>query len=175
MPSRATRGGETDPDVGQEECSWASCARLCRPGGLHYRNCASSSGRCAHVQQRPGGSYRGWLRLFGGAGRGEGAGLSTLGIRCWSSGRDCANGLALKNFELITVDPAQMGGVPCVRHLRIPVATVLRMLAGGLTSADILWNTRISRPTISASVCVSPRLRPWSGNCPSRVLLEISD
>ena len=44
----------------------------------------------------------------------------------------------MKNFERITVDPAQMGGVPCVRHLRIPVATVLRMLAGGLTSADIL-------------------------------------
>ena len=44
----------------------------------------------------------------------------------------------MKNFERITVDPAQMGGVPCVRHLRIPVATVLRLLAGGLTEAAIL-------------------------------------
>jgi uncharacterized protein (DUF433 family) len=44
----------------------------------------------------------------------------------------------MKNFERITVDPAQMGGVPCVRHLRIPVATVLRMLAGGLTEHEIL-------------------------------------
>src|ERR1035438_9856551 len=44
----------------------------------------------------------------------------------------------MKKFERITVDPAQMGGVPCVRHLRIPVATVLRMLAGGLTEAEIL-------------------------------------
>jgi uncharacterized protein (DUF433 family) len=44
----------------------------------------------------------------------------------------------MKNFERITVDPAQMGGVPCVRHLRIPVATVLRMLAGGLTEVEIL-------------------------------------
>jgi uncharacterized protein (DUF433 family) len=44
----------------------------------------------------------------------------------------------MKNFERITVDPAQMGGVPCVRHIRIPVATVLRMLAGGLTTAEIL-------------------------------------
>jgi uncharacterized protein (DUF433 family) len=42
------------------------------------------------------------------------------------------------NFERITVDPAQMGGVPCVRHLRIPVATVVRMLAGGLSESDIL-------------------------------------
>jgi uncharacterized protein (DUF433 family) len=30
-----------------------------------------------------------------------------------------------------------MGGVPCVRHLRIPVATVLRLLAGGLTETEI--------------------------------------
>jgi uncharacterized protein (DUF433 family) len=42
------------------------------------------------------------------------------------------------NFERITVDPAKMGGVPCVRHLRIPVATVLRLLAGGLTEGEIL-------------------------------------
>jgi uncharacterized protein (DUF433 family) len=44
----------------------------------------------------------------------------------------------MKNFERITVDPGQMGGVPCVRHLRIPVATVLRMLAGGLAEQEIL-------------------------------------
>ena len=44
----------------------------------------------------------------------------------------------MKNFERITVDPAQMGGVPCVRHLRIPVATVLRLLAGGLSETQIL-------------------------------------
>ncbi len=31
-----------------------------------------------------------------------------------------------------------MGGVPCVRHLRIPVASVLRLLAGGLTAPEIL-------------------------------------
>lgn len=45
---------------------------------------------------------------------------------------------AMKKFARITVDPAQMGGVPCVQHLRIPVATVLRMLAGGLTETAIL-------------------------------------
>jgi uncharacterized protein (DUF433 family) len=42
------------------------------------------------------------------------------------------------DFERITVDPAQMGGLPLVRHLRIPVASVLRLLAGGLTEAGIL-------------------------------------
>jgi uncharacterized protein (DUF433 family) len=44
----------------------------------------------------------------------------------------------MKNFDRITVDAAQMGGVPCVRHLRIPVATVLRLLAGGLSEVEIL-------------------------------------
>jgi uncharacterized protein (DUF433 family) len=53
---------------------------------------------------------------------------------------NCDNGqeTAVKNFDRITVDPAQMGGVPCVRRLRIPVATVLRLLAGGLTEGEIL-------------------------------------
>jgi uncharacterized protein (DUF433 family) len=45
--------------------------------------------------------------------------------------------VAMKNFDRITVDPAQMGGVPCVRN-RIPVATVLRLLAGGLSEPEIL-------------------------------------
>jgi uncharacterized protein (DUF433 family) len=42
------------------------------------------------------------------------------------------------NFERITVNPNQMGGVPCIRDLRIPVATVLRMLAGGMKEQEIL-------------------------------------
>jgi len=41
-------------------------------------------------------------------------------------------------FERITVNPAQMGGVPCIRGLRIPVATVVDMVANGMTPADIL-------------------------------------
>jgi uncharacterized protein (DUF433 family) len=41
-------------------------------------------------------------------------------------------------FTRITVDPAQMGGVPCIRGLRIPVATVLGMLADGMSDAEIL-------------------------------------
>jgi uncharacterized protein (DUF433 family) len=44
----------------------------------------------------------------------------------------------MRNFARITVDPAQMGGVPCVRHLRIPVAAVLRLLAAGVTESEIL-------------------------------------
>jgi uncharacterized protein (DUF433 family) len=38
----------------------------------------------------------------------------------------------------ITVDPKVMGGVPCLRGLRIPVATVVNMVAGGLTVQEIV-------------------------------------
>ncbi len=41
-------------------------------------------------------------------------------------------------FRRITVDPKQMGGVPCIRGLRIPVATVVGMMADGMTVKDIL-------------------------------------
>jgi uncharacterized protein (DUF433 family) len=41
-------------------------------------------------------------------------------------------------FERITINPNQMGGVPCIRGLRMPVATVVRMVAEGMSSEDIL-------------------------------------
>lgn len=41
-------------------------------------------------------------------------------------------------FTRITTDPQQMGGVPCLRSLRIPVATVVGMVADGMTEAEIL-------------------------------------
>ena len=41
-------------------------------------------------------------------------------------------------FTRITVSPLQMGGVPCVLGLRIPVATVVGMLADGMTTEEIL-------------------------------------
>ena len=41
-------------------------------------------------------------------------------------------------FTRITVDPRQMGGVPCIRGLRMPVATVVGMVADGMTGDEIL-------------------------------------
>ena len=38
----------------------------------------------------------------------------------------------------ITVDPKQMNGVPCIRGLRIPVATVVGMVAEEVTPDEIL-------------------------------------
>ena len=41
-------------------------------------------------------------------------------------------------FKRITIDPDQMGGVPCIRHMRMPVVTVLKMVASGMTTEEII-------------------------------------
>ena len=41
-------------------------------------------------------------------------------------------------FERVTVEPDKMGGVPCIRGLRIRVATVVVMVAGGMSVDEIL-------------------------------------
>jgi uncharacterized protein (DUF433 family) len=41
-------------------------------------------------------------------------------------------------FTRITTDPDRMAGVPCIRHLRFPVATVVGMVADGMTTDEIL-------------------------------------
>ena len=41
-------------------------------------------------------------------------------------------------FARITVDAQQMGGVPCIRGLRIPVATIVSMIAEGMSHDEIL-------------------------------------
>jgi len=41
-------------------------------------------------------------------------------------------------FVRITVEPNVMGGVPRVRGLRFPVATVVAMVADGMTVEEIL-------------------------------------
>lgn len=41
-------------------------------------------------------------------------------------------------FTRITVNPNQMGGVPCIRGLRIPVATVVGMFAERMPDDEIL-------------------------------------
>lgn len=41
-------------------------------------------------------------------------------------------------FTRITTDPAQMGGAPCIRGLRVPVATIVGMVAEGMAEAEII-------------------------------------
>lgn len=41
-------------------------------------------------------------------------------------------------FSRITIEPDKMGGVPCIRGLRIPVATVVGLVASGMNEEEIL-------------------------------------
>ena len=41
-------------------------------------------------------------------------------------------------FTRITVRPDQMDGVPCLRGLRIPVATVVGMIADAMSTDEVL-------------------------------------
>lgn len=44
----------------------------------------------------------------------------------------------MRRFDRITIDPQQAGGAPCIRRLRIPVATVVGLVAQGLTTQQII-------------------------------------
>ncbi|MEM3594104.1 MAG: DUF433 domain-containing protein, partial [Candidatus Jordarchaeaceae archaeon] len=41
-------------------------------------------------------------------------------------------------FDRITIDPNVMGGQPCIRGLRIPVALIVRLVANGKTFKEIV-------------------------------------
>ncbi len=41
-------------------------------------------------------------------------------------------------FERITVEPEQMGGLPCIRGLRVTVSMVLGQLAAGHSIEEVL-------------------------------------
>jgi len=59
------------------------------------------------------------------------------GLRDTFTGESRAAEAPMK-FTRITSDPRQMGGMPCIRGLRIPVATVVGMIADGMTENEIL-------------------------------------
>lgn len=41
-------------------------------------------------------------------------------------------------FTRITVEPNKMSGVPCIRGLRIPIATIVGMVADKMSEGEIL-------------------------------------
>lgn len=41
-------------------------------------------------------------------------------------------------FERITINPKQMGGLPCIRGLRVPLTAVLGQLAAGRTHSEVI-------------------------------------
>ena len=44
----------------------------------------------------------------------------------------------MSRFDRISIDPNQMVGVSCIRGLRIPVATIVGLVAEGRTESEIL-------------------------------------
>ncbi|MBI5762406.1 MAG: DUF433 domain-containing protein [Planctomycetes bacterium] len=44
----------------------------------------------------------------------------------------------MAQFDRITIDASQMGGAPCIRRLRIPVATIVGLVAEKKTDTEIL-------------------------------------
>jgi uncharacterized protein (DUF433 family) len=79
---------------------------------------------------------------FEGGGHGLAPGLRSYGCPMVRTRAVCraASGIneTPMRFTRITVDPKQMGGVPCIRGLRIPVATLVAMVADGMAENEIL-------------------------------------
>lgn len=71
-------------------------------------------------------------------------------------------------FDRITVEPGKMNGQPCMRGLRIPVATVVAMVADGMTADEIvadlpdLENEDVAEALRYAAEAVSERQLPLS-------------
>ncbi len=98
--------------------------------------CAASQRHtgCRHTRYRPTG------------GRLHGRHAKAIGFDALGAATAIAGGLAARSlryhdrvsFERITTDPGRMGGLPCIRGLRFPVATVVAMVADGMTFQEIL-------------------------------------
>ena len=66
-------------------------------------------------------------------------------------------------FTRITVDPHKMGGVPCIRGLRIPVATVVEMVAQGMSAEEIVDDRSDLEPEdIREALCVATQVEERS-------------
>ena len=65
------------------------------------------------------------------------AGRGRIGAPWRVAGRAAAPYPERMTYSRISVDPDVMGGAPTVRGLRIPVATVVSMVADGMTAAEV--------------------------------------
>ena len=73
-------------------------------------------------------------------------------------------------YTRITINPDQMGGMPCIRGLRVPVATVVEMVAQGMTTDKILQaypyleSEDIQEAVLFAVEAVRERVLPLASN-----------
>ena len=73
--------------------------------------------------------------------------------------------LAGVTFTRITVDPAIMGGAPCIRGMRVPVATVVAMVADGLSIEEILADLPYLEAEMSPNHFAMPPRQSVNGSC----------
>ena len=65
----------------------------------------------------------------------------------------------MNTLDRITLDPGVCHGKPCIRGLRYPVETVLELLAGGMTTEQVLEDYRdLEREDILAALAYAARL-----------------
>jgi len=70
-------------------------------------------------------------------------------------------------FERISIDHEKMGGLSCIRDLRIPVSTVLGQLAAGRDTREILEDFPDLEPADVSLPWSMPLRRFRSANCRS--------
>lgn len=76
-------------------------------------------------------------------------------------------------FERITVNPNHMGGMPASVHFRIPVATVVAMVADGMTTQEMVGELPDLEPTTWPKRCTTPLKPSESESCPSATRHEV--
>ena len=65
--------------------------------------------------------------------------MSSLSVISFLIFRHCWGTLPIMSYQdRITIDPAQRGGKPCIRGMRITVYDVLEYLASGMNEGEIL-------------------------------------
>ena len=72
----------------------------------------------------------------------------------------------MKASELISIDPAIMGGTPCFRGTRVPVSVLFENLADGLSLDEILesWPS-LSRDDVLAVLVLAKNEVVKSASC----------